>query len=103
MYSRANARRARSSCGVSKRIYFDAVIAGHADLGCLSLLGLLGLIILRLNRLRRGVSVKERLVILLSLDEGILEGVGVWEMSVACWNLGMVCDRGTHSQSWRIE
>lgn len=57
--------------------------AGRDDLGSLSLLGLLGLLILRLDRLGGGVSVKERLVVLLGFDEGILERVGVWEMSVS--------------------
>lgn len=59
------------------------MIAGRDDLGSLSLLGLLGLLVLRLDRLSGSVSVKERLVVLLGLDEGILERVGVWEMSVS--------------------
>lgn len=55
--------------------------AGRYHLGSFGLLGLLGLI--RLDRLGGGVSVKERLVVLLGFDKGILEGVGVWEMSAA--------------------
>ena len=43
----------------------------------LSSLGLLGLLDLLLLRLRGSTSVEQRLVVLLGLDEGILEGVGV--------------------------
>lgn len=59
------------------------MVAGRDDLGSLCLLGLLGLLVLRLDRLGGSISVKERLVILLGFDEGILERVGVWEMSVS--------------------
>lgn len=53
------------------------MIADRDDLGSLGLLGLLGLLILRLDRLGGSVSVEERLVVLLSFNKGILEGIGV--------------------------
>lgn len=76
------------------------MIAGRDDLGRLSLLGLLGLVILGLDGLGGGVGVEERLVVLLCLDEGILEGVGVWEVSVINHEL-FLGGRATHSQSWQ--
>lgn len=74
------------------------MIASRDDLGSLSLLGLLGLIILNLDGLGGGISVEEGLVVLLGLDKGILEGVGVWEVSVIRDEL-FIGGRATHSQS----
>lgn len=77
------------------------MIADRDDLGSLGLLGLLGLLILRLDRLGGSVSVEERLVVLLSFNKGILEGIGVWKMSAAGHEF--FWDRKTHSQSWQSE
>lgn len=71
----------------------------RSQLGSLGLLGLLGLLILRLDRLSGSVSIEERLVVLLGFNKGILEGIGVWEMSAASYEF--LWGRRTHSQSWQ--
>lgn len=52
------------------------ITAGGIHLSSLGLLGLLGLVLL--HRLRGSASIEQRLVLLLSLDERVLEGVGVY-------------------------